>query len=276
MVDHHKRARGVIANFSIEAHDYKHALGNNSLCAISINNMPAPPGKTQARNIHCRGEGEAYLKNDPHPKLKIDIDYRDTKGCRVFIGKNVRGICKISFRGDNSVVFIGNGAFLGRIDIVSCQQDDFVAIGSRSSFQSPVRIVSGYRSGTLSRPSIIIGDDCMFSYNVTVRSADSHPIISNVTLQQLNFGESILVEPHVWVGQGASILKGVTIGSCSIVGFGATVTKSMPRFSVCGGTPAKLIKVDNTQVWARTMDKSSINTALQWAKHYQSLKDLNT
>ena len=54
--------------------------------------------------------------------------------------------------------------------------------------------------------------------------------------------ETITVEDDAWIGAGASILAGVTIGKCSIVGAGAVVTKDVPPYTVVGGVPAKEIK----------------------------------
>jgi acetyltransferase-like isoleucine patch superfamily enzyme len=52
----------------------------------------------------------------------------------------------------------------------------------------------------------------------------------------------IVIEDDCWLGAGAKILDGVTIGSGSVVGAGAVVTKSFPPGSVIGGVPAKLLR----------------------------------
>lgn len=54
--------------------------------------------------------------------------------------------------------------------------------------------------------------------------------------------ETITVENDVWIGAGATVLAGVTIGECSIVGAGAVVTKDVPPYTVVGGVPAEKIK----------------------------------
>lgn len=51
----------------------------------------------------------------------------------------------------------------------------------------------------------------------------------------------IIVEDDVWIGYGAIILSGVTIGRGSVVAAGSIVTKSIPRYSIVGGVPAKVI-----------------------------------
>lgn len=57
-------------------------------------------------------------------------------------------------------------------------------------------------------------------------------------------GESkpIYIGVNVWIGSGAIILKGVTIGDGAIIGAHSVVTKDIPPFSVVVGNPAKIIK----------------------------------
>ena len=52
----------------------------------------------------------------------------------------------------------------------------------------------------------------------------------------------VMIEDDVWIGEGAMILKGVTIGKNSIVAAGAVVTKDIPPFSIAAGVPAKILR----------------------------------
>lgn len=52
----------------------------------------------------------------------------------------------------------------------------------------------------------------------------------------------IMIEDGVWIGAGAIILPGVTIGTCSIIGAGSVVTKNIPAHSIAVGNPARVIK----------------------------------
>jgi len=54
----------------------------------------------------------------------------------------------------------------------------------------------------------------------------------------------VIIGYNVWIGEGARILSGVTIG----VGANAVVTHDVPAYSVVGGVPAKIIKVNITRI----------------------------
>jgi acetyltransferase-like isoleucine patch superfamily enzyme len=52
----------------------------------------------------------------------------------------------------------------------------------------------------------------------------------------------VVIEDEVWIGEGAAILKGVTVGRRSVIGANAVVTKDVPPYTVVGGIPARFIK----------------------------------
>jgi acetyltransferase-like isoleucine patch superfamily enzyme len=52
----------------------------------------------------------------------------------------------------------------------------------------------------------------------------------------------ILIKRNAWIGAGATILPGVTIGENAIVAAGAVVSKNVPDNTVVGGVPAKEIR----------------------------------
>ena len=93
------------------------------------------------------------------------------------------------------------------------------------------------------RKNIIIGDDGLFSFGIYVRTADPHLLYSGETKERINESKSVLMGDHVWIGQGALLLKGSSIGSGSVIGGGAVVSgKAIPSNTVAAGNPAKVIK----------------------------------
>lgn len=86
--------------------------------------------------------------------------------------------------------------------------------------------------------TIEIGHECAIGRDVIIRSYDGHKILGN------NVSASIYIGNHVWIGQRAMILKGVTIGDGAIIAAGAIVTKNVPPYSIAAGIPAKIIKTN--------------------------------
>jgi acetyltransferase-like isoleucine patch superfamily enzyme len=54
---------------------------------------------------------------------------------------------------------------------------------------------------------------------------------------------SVKIEKNVWIGEGVVILPNITIGENSIIGANAVVTKSIPKNSIVGGNPGKIIRI---------------------------------
>ena len=55
-------------------------------------------------------------------------------------------------------------------------------------------------------------------------------------------GASVVIGDYAWIGGGAILLPGVTIGEGAVVGAGSVVSKDVPPYSVALGNPARVIK----------------------------------
>lgn len=86
---------------------------------------------------------------------------------------------------------------------------------------------------------ITIEDDVLIGPRVNI-TTENHPVEPS---ERKNLDlRPVLVKKGAWIGAGATILPGVTIGQNSIVAAGAVVTKDVPDNSIVGGVPAKLIR----------------------------------
>ena len=56
------------------------------------------------------------------------------------------------------------------------------------------------------------------------------------------YSKPVRIGDEVWIGGGAILLPGVTIGKGSVVGAGAVVTKDIPPYTVAVGNPARVIR----------------------------------
>lgn len=88
---------------------------------------------------------------------------------------------------------------------------------------------------------IKVGDDVMFGPNVQIYGA-THPLDSKTRITGLESGKKIIIENDVWMGGGAIICPGVTIGKGAAIAAGAVVVKNVPDYVLVGGNPAKIIK----------------------------------
>nr|WP_116022834.1 sugar O-acetyltransferase [Thermomonospora umbrina] len=88
---------------------------------------------------------------------------------------------------------------------------------------------------------ITIGDDVQIGPNVQLLTP-THPLDPEQRRAKLEAAEPIVVEDNVWLGGGAIVLAGVTIGVNSVIGAGAVVTKDVPPNVVAVGNPARVIR----------------------------------
>lgn len=88
---------------------------------------------------------------------------------------------------------------------------------------------------------VTIGDRCLFGPNVQIYAA-THPVNAKIRGSLLEFGKPVTIGSDVWVGGGAIICPGVSIGDRSIIAAGAVVTKDIPSDVLAGGNPARVIK----------------------------------
>lgn len=91
---------------------------------------------------------------------------------------------------------------------------------------------------------IYVGDDTMLGPNVIVATA-GHPILPELREQAYQYNMPVHIGKNCWVGAGAIILPGITIGDNVVVGAGSVVTKDIPSNVVAVGNPCKVLREIN-------------------------------
>ena len=86
---------------------------------------------------------------------------------------------------------------------------------------------------------ITIEDDVQIGPRVNLIT-ENHPV-DPFKRKDLDLN-SILIKENAWIGAGATILPGVTVGENSIVAAGALVNRDVPANTIVGGVPAKIIR----------------------------------
>lgn len=105
-----------------------------------------------------------------------------------------------------------------------------IDIGDNVVLSSGVHIVAFDR--------VSIGDGAMLGEYTSVRDANHR--LSAVSMRDSGFDSApIRIDSNVWIGRGVTVLKGVHIGSHSVVGANAVVTQSVPEKFRAVGVPAR-------------------------------------
>lgn len=101
---------------------------------------------------------------------------------------------------------------------------------------------------------IEIGDDVLIASNVQIYTATHSTVLKERIVQDWlpgkeichTYAKPVKIENGVWIGGGAIILPGVTIGENSVIGAGSVVTRSVPANHVAVGNPCRVIRhIDN-------------------------------
>ena len=103
--------------------------------------------------------------------------------------------------------------------------------------------------------SVKIGNCVIISNHVKIYDNNNHPTDPQIRHDMCMKGftgedwswskaakASVVIEDDVWIGEYASVMKGVTIGRGSVVATHSVVTKDVPPYSVVAGNPARVVK----------------------------------
>lgn len=85
---------------------------------------------------------------------------------------------------------------------------------------------------------VIIGEGTAIGPSVQILASD-HPRDPRLRQQKVRFGRPVTIGSNVWIGGGAIILPGVSIGDDAIVGAGSIVTRDVPPGVTVVGNPAR-------------------------------------
>lgn len=91
---------------------------------------------------------------------------------------------------------------------------------------------------------IYVGDYTMFGPNVIIATA-GHPVLPELREQSYQFNIPVHIGKNCWIGAGAIILPGITIGDNTVVGAGSVVTKDLPSNVVAVGNPCRVLREIN-------------------------------
>lgn len=160
-----------------------------------------------------------------------------TKG--TFIHRSFRGNSKMLF--DDNTFDVGKNVFIGKGAWLSLGTGAKLKIGDNTHINEGLVVACNL--------SVEIGKNVLVADRVFIGDSNHgyEEIDKPVIEQRMSAAEPVRVEDNSWIGINACILKGVTVGSHSVVGAGAVVTESVPSYSVVAGNPAKVVRQYNLQ-----------------------------
>lgn len=89
--------------------------------------------------------------------------------------------------------------------------------------------------------TVTIGDEVQIGPHVQLLTA-THPLDPALRRDKRESAQPITIGDNVWLGGGAIVCPGVTIGRNTVVGAGSVVTRDLPPVVVAVGAPARVIK----------------------------------
>ena len=154
-------------------------------------------------------------------------------GSIIFFFKKVNNYCLKIYKTERFRKYSPGLLFVGPDTI--CDNPENVLIGNNT-------YINGGRI-CASKGKIIIGDNCMISFEVHIRTdIHCHNRTDIPMIEQDHSYKDIIIGNDVWIGYGVQIMPGVNIADGCIIGAGAVVTKDTEPYCVYGGVPAKKIK----------------------------------
>lgn len=185
------------------------------------------------KDIFCR---KASVINKGYGSIKKMIIGSDNK---IIIGKDTK-TTKTLFHivGKNNIIEIEDHCIIGPncsfwMEGNNCR----IKIGSHTTFTQFCHI-----NAQEDNSCIEIGEDCMFSNHIIVRTSDSHPIYDMDTFHRINVAKSVIIGKKVWIAPDTKIMKGANIGEGCIIGSNTMVSKNIPPHSLAVGMPAKIVR----------------------------------
>jgi acetyltransferase-like isoleucine patch superfamily enzyme len=137
--------------------------------------------------------------------------------------------------GRTATVTLGRWSWLGH----GCKiraHEGHISIGAKS--------VLGQECTLSAYQNISIGRECIIADRVMLIDFDHGMVeVERPIREQGIYKRDVRVGHNVWVGYGACVLRGVTIGDNAVVGTSAVVAADVPENAIVGGVPARLIRM---------------------------------
>lgn len=174
-----------------------------------------------------------FFKTD-HAEIKKSVFSVSGEGNRIELGKADIYNSTILIEGSNCSLQIGDNTRIYNLKLQIKSDNCLVSIGQCTTFAGGTIVCAGNGN------QITVGKRCMIAEGVDIWNSDTHMI--TIQGKEITNHQPITIMDHVWLGKGATVLKGVTIGANAIVGMKSVVTHDINPGTVNAGVPAAEIR----------------------------------
>lgn len=114
-----------------------------------------------------------------------------------------------------------------------------ISIGDDCHFNNSITLIAEHTS-------ITIGKRVLIGTNVEVYDSDFHGVdVKDRNISRFENARPVTIGDDVFIGSNTRIIKGVSIGSGSVIANGSMVVKDIPENVIAGGVPAKVLRKIN-------------------------------
>jgi acetyltransferase-like isoleucine patch superfamily enzyme len=137
--------------------------------------------------------------------------------------------------GKKASVRLGRWVWVGKGTKIRCHEGE-VQIGAKSVLGEDCTI-SAYQHVSIGEQCIVADRVMLIDFDHSVAEVERPIRVQGIYKRDVRVGN------NVWIGYGAQILRGVTVGDNSIIGASAVVSKDVPANAVAAGIPARIIRM---------------------------------
>jgi acetyltransferase-like isoleucine patch superfamily enzyme len=137
--------------------------------------------------------------------------------------------------GRDARVRFGRWTWIGHGTKIRCHEGE-VRIGDKTVLGQECTI-SAYQHVSIGEQCIVADRVMLIDFDHNVAEVERPIRLQGIYKRDVNVGS------NVWIGYGAQILRGVTVGDNAIIGASAVVTKDVPANAVVAGSPARVIRM---------------------------------
>ncbi len=137
--------------------------------------------------------------------------------------------------GPEGCVELGRWSWIGHGTKIRCHEGR-VSIGAKTVLGQECTI-SAYQRVTIGRECVVADRVMLIDFDHGMVEVDRPIRLQGIYKRDVHVGH------NVWIGYGACILRGVTVGDNAVIGTNSVVTSDVPANAVVGGVPARVIRM---------------------------------